>query len=939
MPACLAPTDLRVEHWLADETARGIGTAVPRLSWVVPDADPDFVQTTYEIEVRHSSGDVQVHRVDSADQVLVPWPAEPLHSRDRVTLRVRVRGTEWSPWSAGLDVEIGLLSVEDWSARFVSPASIGETGAPAPLLSRTFTLDDDPADARLHLTAHGTYIAFVNGVRVGDDVLAPGWTSYHHRLRYQTHDVTQLLKPGENRISVLLGNGWFRGRLGWLGARAFYGDRLALLAQLELTVGSGERHVIATDESWVATPSATLADDLYDGEYLDLRRGDESMVEAGDETSVATAVEIVEADLTRLVGPDGPPVRVTEIIPAAHVTISPSGRTLVDFGQNLVGWVRLRVRGLAPGAEVMIRHAEVLEDGELSTRPLRSALATDRYLVAGDAEEVLEPRLTFHGFRYAEITGVRDLLPADLEAVVIGTAQSRAGWFESSDPLLDKLHANVVWSMRGNFLDIPTDCPQRDERMGWTGDIGVFAPTAAFLYHCSGLLTSWLADLAADQLPSGAVPLVVPDVLRDTYPSAAAWGDAAVLVPWAVYQRAGDADLLARQLPSMRGWVDYVARLAGPSRLWTGGFQYGDWLDPTAPPDAPARAQTHPDVVATACFARSTDILAKAAGVVGDREMEAHYADLAGQIREAFAAEYVTAHGRVLSDAPTAYAMAICWDLLPTDAQRTRAGERLADLVRSSAFRISTGFVGTPLICDALTRTGRPDLAYRLLLQTSCPSWLYPVTMGASTIWERWDSMLPDGSVNPGSMTSFNHYALGAVADWLHRSVAGLAPLAAGYRTISIAPVPTPDLTHAAATHRTPYGTASSRWRRAGGRLVVEADVPVGTTAVVHLPGTPDPFTVGHGHHQWQVPDCPTSQPPTRTSTVRELIDHTESWQSLIRAGVESGVVGDDVELAARLAPYLDAPATALVVDLTCDHPAPGAEALQANLDQILSRS
>ncbi len=608
---------------------------------------------------------------------------------------------------------------------------------------------------------------------------------------------------------------------------------------------------------------------------------------------------------------------------------------LIDFGQNVVGWVRLRVRGGAAGDEVVVRHAEVLADGELGIRPLRTAKATDTYVLAGQAETVLEPNLTFHGFRYADVTGAAEVVQA--EAVVAGSDLRRTGWFESSHDLLNRFHENVVWGMRGNFVDVPTDCPQRDERLGWTGDIQVFAPTASFLFDSAGFLTSWLADLAAEQQKDGSVPYVIPDVIRRPGPATAAWGDAATVVPWVLFGRYGDRDLLARQLPSMTAWVDRMAALAGDGLLWTGGFQFGDWLDPAAPPEDPFRAKTDPDVIATAHLARSAEIVALAAEVVGDAERARVYADLAGRVRTAFAREYVTAGGRVLSDAPTGYALALQWALLPTEAQRHAAGRRLADLVRTAGFRISTGFVGTPLMADALTDAGEPDLAYRLLLQTGCPSWLYPVTMGATTVWERWDSMLPDGSINPGEMTSFNHYALGAVADWMHRRVAGLAPAAPGYRRISVRPLPGAALTHASARHLTPYGEASVSWRRADGSLRLDVVVPVGATATVEVPGGPT-VEVGPGRHEWTVADpyAPDRGLPAEPS-IRDVLDHRPSWDRVVAAAVEADVVAGEAALADRLAPFLDAPATDLVDAATAGGFVPGAAELAARLTSLLS--
>ena len=900
------PTAVRFEHRKTGRPALGIGTAMPRLSWYLPDADPDFAPAGYQVEVTRDGQQPEVQEVESADQVLVSWPVRPLASRERATIRVRVRDArEWTGWSEPAVVEAGLLEASDWTAAFVTPVTVGGLEAPAPVLSGTLALPDEVVRARLYATAHGIYVAELNGRRVGEEQLAPGWTSYPNRLRYQTYDVTDLVRPGQNVIEVLLGNGWYRGRLGFHGRRALYGDRLALLAQLEVTTSDGTVHVLATDGSWTARESEVLTDDLYDGQRTDLRR-------AAEPTGEAEPVEVVDGDLSRLVAPDGPPVRVTDVLPATEVLTSPSGATLVDFGQNVVGWVRLRVHGRA-GDEVVVRHAEVLEHGELGVRPLRTAQATDSYLLAGGGEEVLEPTFTFHGFRYAEVTGVPQLRAEDVQAVVVGSDLERTGWFASSHPLLNQLHDNVVWGARGNFLDVPTDCPQRDERLGWTGDIQVFSPSASFLFDTSGFLRSWLADLAAEQYADGSVPFVIPDVIRGDSPAAAAWGDAATIVPWVLYQRFGDVELLRRQLPSMRAWVDRMASAADDRGLWVGGFQFGDWLDPTAPPDQPFLAKADPDVVATAHLARSAQVVAEAAEVVGDPETAARYGDLAARVREAFAREYVTPAGRVLSDAATAYGMALEWALLPTAEQREGAGRRLADLVRGSAFRISTGFVGTPLMTDALTSTGHVELAYRLLLETGCPSWLYPVTMGATTIWERWDSMLPDGSINPGEMTSFNHYALGAVADWMHRTIAGLAPAAPGYREIVVRPLPHEALTRAEARHMTPYGEAATSWERADGRLTLQARVPVGARATVHVPGQEEPVQVGHGSHSWQVAD-PCAEPPLPgpDATVRDVLDSPRAWRDVVTAAVDTGLAEDDAEVARRLRPFLGAPATEL---------------------------
>lgn len=894
VPAGISP--VRFEH---ADTTLGVGTPAPRLSWRMTDAGTDWTQTAYELEL---DGRTRV-RVDSAEQVLVPWPFQPLLSRSTATVRVRAAARSgWSAWSGPASVETGLLTPEDWTARFISPRHLGRLGQRAPVMRHTVVVRPGFRSGRLYITALGLYDASLNGERVGDHLLAPGWTSYRHRLHYQTFDVTDQLRPGVNSLSVVLGNGWYRGRLGWTGRQALFGERLALLAQLEISYEDGTRDVVGTDTTWSASESDVLANDLYDGQRTDLRLPE----------GRTDSVEVLDEDLGKLEAADKPPVRATQTLSPIAILDAPSGGLIVDFGQNLVGWTRLHAHGARHNGEIMLRHAEVLENKELAVRPLRSAKAADTYVLAGQGAAV-EPCFTFHGFRYAEVTGMPDLHTGDIEAVVVGSDLRRTGWFSCSDPELERLHENVVWSMRGNFLSVPTDCPQRDERLGWTGDIQLFAPTASFLFDTSGFLSSWLSDLAAEQHEDGSIPFVVPDVLGDTplgeRPAVAGWGDAATVVPWVLYERFGDIQILERQFDSMRRWVDKAMGLSA-NGVWAGGFQIGDWLDPAAPPHDAAAARADPDVLATAYLARSADLVARSAKALGRTIDAQHYERIAGVVRAGFAREYVSASGRLLSDAPTAYSLALVWDLLPTPVQRDGAGRRLADLVRGNGFRINTGFLGTPLIAEALTVSGFPELAYRLVLQRACPSWLYPVTMGATTIWERWDSLRPDGSINPATMTSFNHYALGAIADWLHRTVAGLAPAAPGYRKILIRPQPYHALTHAFARHETPYGEASAGWSRDGEALTIEAVVPNGSQATVHAPGG-QPVTVGAGRHTWTVDD-PCNHPQRSVSTVRDLMDAPRLWTQAVELLIRYNLGTDDLEVARGCARYLDMPATTL---------------------------
>jgi len=881
---------VRIEY-LRD--ALGIGTERPRLSWIVETDRQGWHQTAYEIEAYDADGKSrgQTGRVESDQSILVPWPFEPLSSRERLSLRVRVwdQDGQLSAWSESVFAEAGLLHPQDWTAHFITPDWEDDPNQTQlnPLLRREFDVHVGVKTARLYISALGVYEAQLNGTVVGNHVMAPGWTSYRHRLRYQTFDVTELLHEDRNALGAMLGDGWFRGRLGFGGGRHnIYGDRLALLAQLEITYADGTMETIVTDDAWRAATGPILSSDIYDGETYDARleRSDWSKPDYDDREW--TPVRLIDWNLATLVAPIGPPVRRMELVSPVKILTSPAGKTILDFGQNLVGRLRLNVQGPA-GQTITLRHAEVLENGELSTRPLRFAKATDCYTLKGEGVETWEPRFTFHGFRYAEIENWPEELSVDnIRAVVCHSDMERTGWFECSDPLINRLHENVVWSMRGNFLDVPTDCPQRDERLGWTGDIQVFSPVASFLYDSYGFLASWLQDLAADQKDAGGiVPVVIPNVLSGPTLVAAAWGDAAVIVPWVLYKDFGDQSILSTQFESMRSWVDKLAELAGERRLWDQGFQFGDWLDPAAPPDRPAEARTDRHLVATAYFARSAELVGQAAGVLGMQPEADYYLALAGEIRQAFANEYVTPVGRLLSDAQTAYALAIEFGLLPEPEQRQYAAERLAELVRANGYHIGTGFVGTPLICDALCNTGNYAAAYRLLMERGNPSWLYPVTMGATTVWERWDSMLPDGSVNPGEMTSFNHYALGAVADWLHRVVGGLAPAELGYQHIAIRPRPGGGITHASARHRTPYGLAECRWSIEGETIHINIIVPPNATAKVNLPGTDkEPIEVGAGTHQWsyayQNPDV--RRPLSIDDTIGEISDNPDAWDVVI---------------------------------------------------------
>jgi len=868
-PPRLQVTKVSFEHV---RDPMGIGTGRPRISWQLQGAD-GWEQASYEIKVvrQHLT---RIHQFPhSAEQLLVPWPDLELLSREQATICIRVTGKDGSRsgWSEPTTVEAGLLSPTDWEAAPVRGAWPEESGTDRrpSRVRRAFTIDRPVASARLYASAHGVFAAEINGRQVGDDTLSPGWTNYRKRLRYRTYDVTPLLNRGENMIGAWLGDGWYRGRLGFNGGyHDLYGQDLSFIGQLEIQFDDGTRTVLATDATWEAAPSPITFSGLYDGERYDSRLDDAGWSTPGASGSGWSAVAVGTRDMRTMVAAEGPPVRATEELAPVQAWKNENGTWTLDFGQNLVGRLRIPVRGPS-GHTIAARHAEVLQGGRIYRRPLRLAAAEDSVISNGKPFD-WEPRFTLHGFRYAEIEGFEDLEQAPrVIARVYHSDMERTGWFTSSNELLNRLHENVRWSMRGNFVDIPTDCPQRDERLGWTGDIQVFAGTASFLYDCSGLLSSWLQDLASEQEDSGNVPWYIPWIpggpTWDPPQPSAVWGDASILVPYTLHNSYADRDILARQYQSGVAWLNLVEKQAGPSRIWRSGQQLGDWLDPSAPPEDPADAATDRNLVATAYFAHSAYRLAQIADVLGKATDAIRYRALAEDVRSAFADTYVVHGGRLSSDAQTAYSLAIVFNLVNEDLAQS-FGDRLAELVAESGNRIGTGFAGTPVVTEALTRTGHVETAYNLLLEQGCPSWLYTVLQGGTTIWERWDSLLPDGTVNPGDMTSFNHYALGAVAEWMHGTIAGIMATSPGYRTVRFAPVPGGGLAYAGARHQSPYGLITSDWRLEDGAFTLTVALPIGTSGNVHLPdGTTR--NVGPGRHAF---DCLYVEKPVKSSTLQE---------------------------------------------------------------------
>lgn len=848
-----APVALTAEY---QTDPLGLGIDRPRLSWQLSFPERGARQTAYQIEAAAEPAALErgaplawdSGRIDSDQSVLLPYGGPALTSAQRIVWRVRAWNEAGQPsdWSRPATVEAGLLHPSDWKAQWITPSlQVDRTASqPAPLVRGTFRIDRPVREARLYITGLGLYDAQINGREVGDRLLTPGWTDYDKRIEYQTYDVTGLLRSGDNALGVILADGWYRGFLAFAGGRNTYGDRLGLLAQLRIVLDDGSVQVVGTDGSWKCTTGPILAADLYNGETYDARLEKTGWTGPGYDDAGWSAVTLLDHTKDTLFAGIDPPVRRTGEIRPVSVTLAADGGYIFDLGQNLVGWVRLHVRGPA-GTPFVLRYAEVLDQsGQLYTANLRAAKATDRYFL-GDPhrEETFEPQFTTHGFRYVEVYGFPRHPSLDsVTGIVVSADLRRTGTWASSSRLLNQLQQNVVWSQRGNFLSIPTDCPQRDERLGWTGDAQIFARTAAYNFDVAGFLTRWLGDLAADQKADGGVPFVIPDVLSKDAPTlqaAAGWGDSAVIIPWTLYLAYGDRQVLARQYPSMKAWVDYM-RHASTDLLWNTGPQFGDWLSYQAPSDEARNypgASTGNDLVATAFLAHSSDLLSQAARVLGQEEDARTYAALRDQVKAAFDREFVTPNGRVGENTQTAYTLALTFDLLPAD-QVAQAARRLAADVALRGNHLTTGFLGTPYLCRALSDHGQLDAAYDLLTQESYPSWLFPVRMGATTIWERWDGAKPDGTFENPDMNSFNHYSYGSVDAWMYGVVAGIEvdPATPGYRHTLLEPRPGGGLTFVQATEQTPYGEVASSWNVDGDTFALTVRVAPNTTATVRLP-------------------------------------------------------------------------------------------------------
>jgi alpha-L-rhamnosidase len=725
-----------------------------------------------------------------------------------------------------------------WSAQMVRPLADKGVGTPASFITKSFTLDAVSGSELLDISALGLYRCFINGQRVGDDLLTPGWTSYDVRLSYQTYAVGDLLVAGTNRIDIWLADGWLRSQMMWGKAPIFntWGSEIAAIAELRAGSGSGAP-LLVTDASWASGELPVRKSGIYFGEIFDARV-----------TPVVTSGSaVIPFDQARLVLHETTPVR--ELAPLAVVKqwTDAEGRTVYDFGQNSGGYVAFDVTG-EEGAVVTVEHAEVLnQDGEFYNVNFRTAAARLEYTLSGKGREHYRPYFTFQGFRYARVTIAGRAELGDIVSVPISSVSEVKASFTSGNALVNRLFLNTVWSQRANFIEVPTDCPQRDERLGWTGDAQVFAGTALYLADAQSFFQKWIRDVMADQREDGAVPHVSPDPTRmqsKDYPGffgSTGWGDAIWMIPWQVYLHYGDTAILREVLPSMVKWVDFVwsisaGPIVNPPREWGGrGFSFGDWLQPGGPSAKPLPT-IGDDASATIYLHIASTHVARIARIVGDNALAERLEAIAAQVKTAFASEFITASGRLAYDDQTSYALAILHDLVPADKLEAAARYFKATIARADG-RIGTGFIGTPALLPALVKIGEIGLAADVFLQEEVPGWLYQVKMGATTIWERWDAIQADGSIYNPQMNSYNHYAYGAVCQWLLEGVAGFRPdeTDPGFASIIFEPTIIAELSPVKAHHDSPRGAIRAEWTAEGDKVRYEVEVPRGARGLLRL--------------------------------------------------------------------------------------------------------
>ena len=838
---------LTVHHLLTNNRINPIGVddSLTRFSWQLSGNYKNIRQQAYQITVydaQEKNATVWFSgKVNSSQSVMISVRLPKMIANKRYSWKVQVwdEAGNTSISTEAAFFQIGLFHASNWKAQWIEASPFADSiGRPSPLFRKTFPVNKKVTLATAYITAHGLYEAYINGKRVGDGKLTPGWTVYAARLPYQAYDVTQHLQKGLNACGVMVGSGWYRGYIGFSNQKNFYGTSVGLLMQIHIQYEDGSSEILGTDNSWTCSTGEVRYAELYNGETIDHTKTKAGFSMANYDAGNWQKVIPAQYSLQNLVATENELITQQEVIKPIKLMKTPAGETVIDFGQNLVGWVAMSIKGKT-GDSIKISHAEVLDkQGNFYTDNLRAARAVDVYVLKGGEQEFFEPHFTFHGFRYIKIEGnASELKPEQFEAKVLHSNMPVTGTFSTSNELINQLQHNILWGQKGNFLDVPTDCPQRDERLGWTGDAQVFSRTAAYNMNVHNFFSKWLKDLAADQLADGAVPFVIPNVLGNTAVASAGWADAATIIPWNMFLAYGDTQLLRTQFPSMKKWVNYMK---GKSKddLWNTGFHFGDWLFYRPEDDNDGRAAVTDKYLIAQCFyAHSIQLLIQSANVLGLTEEVTEYTRLLERVVNAFQQEYVTPSGRLVSSTQTAYVLSLQFNMLPVHLRKSTA-ERLAENIRSYGIHLTTGFLGTPYLCEVLTRFGYTSLAYQLLLQETYPSWLYPVKMGATTIWERWDGIKQNGTFQTPGMNSFNHYAYGAIGDWMYRTMAGIKEdeAGAGYKKIIIQPQTGGNFSKVSATLQTYYGLVSSSWQIQQSIFQLDVEIPANTTAVICLP-------------------------------------------------------------------------------------------------------
>lgn len=835
--------DLRVEY---QKNPIGIDILKPRFSWKLESEQIDAMQTAYQIQVVSKGAMIWDSGCQKSDQsVLVEYDGLPLQAETVYDYRVVVWDNHGKMAEAVGNFETGLLAGKNFQAQWIThPFDLEETACP--VFTKTVNLAKPVKIARVYATALGLYEICINGKKAGDAFFAPGWTNYKKRLQYQTYDVTELLADGnedsqENTIEITVGNGWYKGIFGFTCTSNHYGDRVALLAELHITYEDGTKEIVATDTDWRVKTGPVRYSEIYMGETIDSTFQGDGLA----------ATESFEYPMENIIAQESEPVRITKRTVAKELIVTPKGEKVLDFGQNMAGIVEVKVQG-NPGQKIVIRHAETLDkDGNFYSETLRQAKSVDTYICDG-TEQAFLPHFTFHGFRYICVEGLDEVNPADFTACTLHTDMKETGNFSCSNEMVNQLQSNIQWGQRSNFLDIPTDCPQRDERLGWTGDAQVFCRTASFNMDTALFFTKWLHDLKSEQSEKFGPPHVVPNILQEQ-DAAAAWSDAATVIPWTVYQVFGDKRVLEDQYESMKGYVDYITAHCSENGLWQTGFQYGDWLALDKEESADRTGATDKYLVANAYYAYSADIVSKAAQVLGYEEDVKEYETLHRKIVELFDEEYITRTGRMVSETQTGCVLALYFNLAQ-EKYRERIAQSLENNIANHKNHLSTGFVGTPYLCHVLSENGMHDLAGTIFLKEDYPSWLYAVKKGATTIWERWNSVMPDGSFDESGMNSLNHYAYGSIGDWMYEKLAGINPVSPGYKEILIKPILIKGITSVDASFDSVYGVIRSAWSCKEGKITVDVTIPANTTAEVILPEKEEALQLGSGswHYEYE---------------------------------------------------------------------------------------